>query len=341
MRVAVLGSGSWGTALAKVLAENKHETTLWGIEPEVIESINMHQENERYLPEAKLPSALEATLDLSQAIQGVELIVLAVPSQAIREVCQTLKEELQQQGIAPIIVHVAKGIERGTELRLSQVIEEVMPRDTYRGIAVLSGPSHAEEVSKRMITTVACASTDEEVAKFVQDAFMTEYFRVYIHKDVLGVEVAGAIKNVIAIGAGVLTGLDQGDNAKAALITRGLFEMSKLGKSLGCNPLTFMGLAGMGDLIVTANSIHSRNFRAGLLIGKGVPINKLQEEIGETVEGVNTAKAVHLLSEKMGVNMPICKVIYEVLYEGKGIDIAIHELMNRPRKHEFMEMMEI
>ncbi|WP_099950762.1 NAD(P)H-dependent glycerol-3-phosphate dehydrogenase [Ezakiella peruensis] len=335
MRVCVIGGGSWGVSLANVLNDNKHDVSIYFRDKKQIDYIKENGKSNKYLKDFVFPKEIKLTNSISEAIDGSVIIVLATPLQQIVEVLEEIKPYLKGD---EIIVDASKGIHFERLQTASEIVEDVLGNFSY---AVISGPSHAEEVSKRMITTVACASKDEEVAKFVQDSFMTEYFRVYIHKDVLGVEVAGAIKNVIAIGAGVLTGLDQGDNAKAALITRGLFEMSKLGKSLGCNPLTFMGLAGMGDLIVTANSIHSRNFRAGLLIGKGVPINKLQEEIGETVEGVNTAKAVHLLSEKMGVNMPICKVIYEVLYEDKGIDIAIHELMNRPRKHEFMEMMEI
>ena len=336
MRVAVLGSGSWGTALAKVLAENKHETTLWGIEPEVIESINMHQENERYLPEAKLPSELEATLDLSQAIRRVELIVLAVPSQAIREVCQTLKEELQHQEIAPIIVHVATGIERGTELRLSQVIEAVMPRETYRGIAVLSGPSHAEEVARRDLTSISAASEDLAVAEAVQQAFMNDYFRVYTNQDVLGVELGGALKNIIAVCAGIIAGLGYGDNAKAGLITRGLAEITRLGVKLGADPLTFSGLSGVGDLIVTCTSVHSRNWQAGNLLALGLNLEQVQQKIGMVIEGTVACQVARNLARSQGVEMPLTEMLYHYLYENPDFSIqeAVKQLMLREGKHE-------
>ena len=203
----------------------------------------------------------------------------------------------------------------------------------------MSGPSHAEEVSKKMITTVVICSNDIEIAKDLQDLFMNEYFRVYIHTDVSGVEVAGALKNVIAIGSGILKGINEGDNARAALITRGLFEISRLGKKMGCNMLTFMGLAGMGDLIVTATSVHSRNFRAGVLIGDGVPVERLEEEVGETVEGLKTVKAAHILAKKYDVEMPITEAIYEGIYENKDPHKAILELMTRSKKHEFLEEM--
>lgn len=335
MRVSVIGGGSWGVSLANVLNDNNNDVTIYFRDSKQIEYIKENGKSNRYLKDFIFPKEIKLTNSISEAINDTKIIVLATPLQNIVEVLNEIKPYIKGD---EIIVNASKGIHFERLQTASLIVNDVLGDIDY---VVLSGPSHAEEVSKRLNTTVVSASKNEDAAQKIQDVFMTDYFRVYVHRDVIGVEVAGALKNVIAIGAGVLTGLKQGDNAKAALITRGLFEISKLGKAMGCNILTFMGLAGMGDLIVTANSIHSRNFRAGLLIGEGVPVNELAKRIGETVEGINTAKAAYILSKKLNVNMPITKVIYEVIYEGKEPKQAIHELMTRPKKHEFLEMMEI
>ncbi len=335
MRVCVIGGGSWGVSLANVLNDNKNDVSIYFRDKDQIAHIEKTGRSNKYLKDFTFPKEIKLTDSIEDAIKGSKVIVLATPLQMIVEVLNSIKPYLKGN---EIIVNASKGIHFERLQTASLIIKDILGDIDY---VVLSGPSHAEEVSKRLNTTVVSASTNQKAAQKIQDLFMTDYFRVYVHKDVIGVEVAGALKNVIAIGAGVLAGLKQGDNAKAALITRGLFEISKLGKALDCDILTFMGLAGMGDLIVTANSIHSRNFRAGLLIGEGVPIDQLKDKIGETVEGINTARAAYILSEKLNVSMPITKVIYEVLYENKEVKCAIHELMTRPKRHEFLEMIEL
>ena len=266
-------------------------------------------------------------------MSGCDLVVLATPFQKMEEILLEIKPYISQE---TVLLNVSKGLNIENCETGEYFANKVCPHNKY---AVLSGPSHAEEVSKKMITTVVICSNDIEIAKDLQDLFMNEYFRVYIHTDVSGVEVAGALKNVIAIGSGILKGINEGDNARAALITRGLVEISRLGKKMGCNMLTFMGLAGMGDLIVTATSVHSRNFRAGVLIGDGVPVERLEEEVGETVEGLKTVKAAHILAKKYDVEMPITEAIYEGIYENKDPHKAILELMTRSKKHEFLEEM--
>lgn len=335
MRVCVIGGGSWGVSLANVLNDNKNDVSIYFRDKDQIAHIEKTGRSNKYLKDFTFPKEIKLTDSIEDAIKGSKVIVLATPLQMIVEVLNSIKPYLKGN---EIIVNASKGIHFERLQTASLIIKDILGDIDY---VVLSGPSHAEEVSKRLNTTVVSVSTNQKAAQKIQDLFMTDYFRVYVHKDVIGVEVAGALKNVIAIGAGVLAGLKQGDNAKAALITRGLFEISKLGKALDCDILTFMGLAGMGDLIVTANSIHSRNFRAGLLIGEGVPIDQLKDKIGETVEGIDTARAAYILSEKLNVSMPITKVIYEVLYENKEVKCAIHELMTRPKRHEFLEMIEL
>lgn len=335
MRVCVVGGGSWGVSLANVLNDNNNEVSIYFRDASQIEHIKKNGKSNKYLKDFVFPKEIKLTNSMQEAVEGAEVIVLVTPLQSIVEILESIKPFLKGN---EILVNASKGIHFERLQTASSIVKDIIG---YIDYVVLSGPSHAEEVSKRLNTTVVSASENEEVAKKIQDIFMTDYFRIYVHKDVKGVEVAGALKNVIAIGAGVLSGLKQGDNTKAALITRGLFEISKLGKAMDCDILTFMGLAGMGDLIVTANSFHSRNFRAGVLIGEGVPVSDLKDVIGETVEGINTAKAAYILSKKLDVNMPITKVIYEVLYEEKDVKDAIRDLMTRPKKHEFLEMMEI
>lgn len=330
-RVAVLGAGSWGTSLAIVLAENGHDTLLWTHRKEQAEEISNQHRNAKYLPETILPENLNATDDMEKAISHAEIVVMAVPTKGIRETCKKMLKTLDKK---VLFIHVSKGIEPNTLLRISDIIKEEIPAEFIEEIVVLSGPSHAEEVVLHHPTTVAAACEDIVAAERVQDLFMNQYFRVYTNKDVIGVEIGGALKNVIALAAGAVDGLGFGDNAKAALITRGLAEISRLGVKMGANPLTFSGLAGMGDLIVTCTSVHSRNWRAGHMLGKGYTLDEILEQMGMVVEGVRTTKAAHQLAEKYDVSMPIAEALYSVLFEDKNPRQTVEELMIRVKKQE-------
>ena len=332
MKTCIVGGGSWGIALASVLSENNRDVTLYMRSSEQKEYILKNKRSPKYLKDFVFPDNIKLSDDI-KSVSGCDVVVLATPFQKMEEILLEIKPHISQE---TVLLNVSKGLNIENCETGEYFANKVCPHNKY---AVLSGPSHAEEVSKKMITTVVICSNDIEIAKDLQDLFMNEYFRVYIHTDVSGVEVAGALKNVIAIGSGILKGINEGDNARAALITRGLVEISRLGKKMGCNMLTFMGLAGMGDLIVTATSVHSRNFRAGVLIGDGVPVERLEEEVGETVEGLKTVKAAHILAKKYDVEMPITEAIYEGIYENKDPHKAILELMTRSKKHEFLEEM--
>ncbi|ANC77695.1 NAD(P)H-dependent glycerol-3-phosphate dehydrogenase [Fictibacillus phosphorivorans] len=330
-KVAVLGAGSWGTALAIVLADNGHHVSLWGRREDQVSEINNHHTNEKYLPGVELPENIQATTQLSECVKEADTIVLVTPTKAMREVLGQVKNELN----APVtIVHASKGIEPGTYKRISEIIEEELPASVLDSVVVLSGPSHAEEVSLRQPTTVTVSSVNMEAAENVQDLFINQNFRVYTNPDVVGVELGGALKNIIALGAGLSDGLGYGDNAKAALITRGLAEIARLGTHMGANPLTFSGLTGIGDLIVTCTSVHSRNWRAGNMLGKGMKLEDVLENMGMVVEGVRTTQAAYELSKREEVEMPITQVLYDVLFNGKGAKQAVDDLMQRSRTHE-------
>lgn len=330
-KVTVLGAGSWGTALAIVLAENGHDTLVWTHRADQAEEMNVNRTNKKYLPETILPSNLKATNDLTEASNHGDTIIVAVPTKAIREVCADVSSRLT----APkLFVHVSKGIEPDTLLRISELIAASVDAKWLEEVVVLSGPSHAEEVVLQHPTTVTAASKSIVAAEKVQDLFMSGYFRVYTNDDVVGVEIGGALKNVIALAAGIIDGLGYGDNAKAALITRGLAEITRLGVKMGGNPLTFAGLTGMGDLIVTCTSVHSRNWRAGNLLGKGIKLPEVLEQMGMVVEGVRTTKAAHQLAEKYDVAMPITEQLFEVLFNEKDPKLAVDELMIRMKKPE-------
>lgn len=330
-KIAVLGAGSWGTALAQVLSENGHQVTLWGNNQEQIEEISTHHTNARYLPDVVLPKQLNATADLQQALANTDAILFVVPTKATRDVARQVAELLTHR---PQIIHASKGLEQGSHKRISQVLAEEIPETKRQEIIVLSGPSHAEEVSRRDITTITAACTNETSAMYVQQLFMNDYFRIYTNPDVIGVETGAALKNIIAIGAGALVGLGFGDDAKAAIMTRGLAEISRLGVAMGADPLTFIGLSGVGDLIVTCTSIHSRNWRAGNLLGKGHSLDEVLANMGMVVEGVSTTKAAKELAEELHVDMPITQTIYQVLYEQKDIQVALKEIMLRDGKIE-------
>ncbi|MCL9969049.1 NAD(P)H-dependent glycerol-3-phosphate dehydrogenase [Anoxybacillus kestanbolensis] len=336
--VTVLGAGSWGTALAIVLADNGHDVRLWGQRQEQIDEINEKHTNEKYLPNIHLPEAIVGYTDLAQALEGIETVVLAVPTKAIREVLQCVRPCLKQ----PItIVSVSKGIEPDTNRRISEIIEEEMG-EHLQDVVVLSGPSHAEEVSLRHPTTVTVSSKNMEAAERIQDLFMNhQYFRVYTNPDLIGVEIGGALKNIIALAAGITDGLGYGDNAKAALMTRGLAEMARLGSRLGANPLTFAGLTGIGDLIVTCTSVHSRNWCAGNLLGKGYALDDVLANMGMVVEGVRTTKAAYQLAKKMNVDMPITNALYDVLFNGKDVKSAVDSLMARGKTSELEDLANI
>lgn len=333
--VAVLGAGSWGTALSLVLADNHHNVRLWTHRKEQADEINEKNENEQYLKGVQLPENIVAYHDLQAALEQAEAVVIVVPTKAIREVCSKLKEALKQ----PVtLIHATKGIEPESLKTVSEMIEEELPKTYYHEVVVLSGPSHAEEVGLRHPTTVTVSSTNMQEAEKAQDLFINENFRVYTNPDIVGVELGGALKNIIALGAGISDGLDYGDNAKAALITRGLTEIARLGIKLGANPLTFAGLAGIGDLIVTCTSTHSRNWRAGNMLGKGYPLDTVLEEMGMIVEGVRTTKAAYQLAKRENIKMPITAGIYKVLFENAKPKDVVDELMNRGKTHELEDL---
>jgi glycerol-3-phosphate dehydrogenase (NAD(P)+) len=330
-KIAVLGPGSWGTALAQVLSENGHEVKIWGNNPAQIDEINTYHTNRHYLPDLKLPENILGVKELEDAIVDADAVLFVVPTKAIRSVAQEFAAKATNR---PVIIHASKGLEQGSHKRISEVLAEEIPTEKRQDIVVLSGPSHAEEVAVHDITTITAASENEESAKYVQELFMNDYFRIYTNNDVIGVETGAALKNIIAIGAGAIAGLGFGDDAKAAIMTRGLAEISRLGVAMGANPLTFIGLSGVGDLIVTCTSVHSRNWRAGNLLGKGHSLDEVLENMGMIVEGVSTTKAAKELATTLNVEMPITETIYSVLYEGKAIEQAAKEIMLRDGKEE-------
>ncbi len=328
MKITVLGSGGWGCALAKVLSDNKHHVTLWSKFQEELDKIENLGENIDRLPGIKLPKELVLTSDINKATKNSEIIVLAVPSSYIRTTCEIFKDLIDEK---QIIVNVAKGIEDGTLMSLQEVINDVFPNNQ---VAVLSGPSHAEEVARGVPTSVVVGSKDEKIVKLIQNTFMNQNFRVYGSSDIIGIEMGGSLKNVIALAAGVSDGLGYGDNTKAALMTRGIAEISRLGIAMGADLATFNGLSGIGDLIVTCTSMHSRNRRAGILIGKGSTLSEALDEVKMVVEGVYSAKAALDLAHKYNVEMPIIEKVNKVLFEGADPGKAVDELMNRKKKFE-------
>ncbi len=330
--IGVLGGGSWGTALAILLSNNNHRVDIWVRDKKQKEEMENTRENKRYLPGITIPENINITDDISEAIHNKELLVLSIPSHGIRNI---LNDSKRYFGSGQIIVNVAKGIENDTLLRISQIVSDILPGNPY---AVLSGPSHAEEVARKIPTTVVSASEKRQVAEYVQDIFMSPFFRVYTSPDVIGVELGGSLKNVIALGAGISDGLGYGDNTKAALMTRGIIEIARLGEKMGANSATFSGLAGIGDLIVTCTSMHSRNRRAGILIGQGKSLEEAIKSVGMVVEGIKTAKSAYELASKHQVVMPITKEIYEVLYEGKDVKNSVINLMLRDKKHEMEDV---
>lgn len=329
--IAVIGAGSWGSALSIVLSDNNHDVRLWGRDKEQMKEINETHTNQRYLPGITLPKNVTGFTNIKEAITGAEAILLVVPTKAMRYVLGEIRLYLKTK---VTFIHASKGIEPDSLKRISEMIEEEIPEHLRKSVVVLSGPSHAEEVSLRQPTTVTSSSLQIEEAEYVQDLFMNKHFRVYTNPDLIGVELGGALKNIIAIGAGLTNGLGFGDNAKAALMTRGLAEIARLGIKLGANPLTFAGLSGLGDLIVTCTSVHSRNWRAGNMLGQGKSLEEVLENMGMAVEGVRTTKAAYQLALHEGVDMPITSVLYDVLFNKKQPHVAVDELMGRVKTHE-------
>jgi glycerol-3-phosphate dehydrogenase (NAD(P)+) len=329
-KIAVLGAGGWGTALTKLLAEKGEEVTFWGRNPEVTALISKEGENKKYLPGVKLPSAIKFTSSLEEALFSAAIVVFAVPSQGVRSLALELKPYLGDK----LIISAAKGFELETNLLPTEIIKEELSDFLKREPVILAGPSHAEEVGRGLPTAVVAASKEKELALQVQDLFSTSFFRVYTNDDVKGVELGGALKNIIALATGISDGLGFGDNARAALITRGMVEIIRLGKALGGREKTFWGLTGMGDLVVTANSMHSRNRRAGIKIGQGLPLKKVLQEMQMVVEGVHTTKAAYELALNLKVEMPITSEVYQVLFEGKSPLQAVANLMQRKKVHE-------
>ncbi|NQX58996.1 NAD(P)H-dependent glycerol-3-phosphate dehydrogenase [Paenibacillus qinlingensis] len=334
-KVSVLVAGSWGTALASVLADNGKEVLLWSRNEEQVVEINEKHTNSRFLKEITLSSSIIATHSLQEAVQDADAIIMVVPSSGMREVASRMRPFLKKD---TLIIHATKGFETGTLKRMTEVLADELPEMDPKRFVVLSGPSHAEEVICKMPTTVVVAAEDLQAAEVAQDLLITRYFRVYTNPDVTGVEVGGALKNIIGLGAGLTDGLDFGDNAKAALVTRGLAEITRLGTAMGANPLTFAGLAGIGDLIATCTSKHSRNWRAGNKLAKGIPLEEVLQEMGMVVEGVKTTKAAYDLAKRYEVTMPITNELHNVLFEGKSPQLAAGDLMGRVRTHEMEEL---
>ena len=327
-RVAVVGAGSWGTAVANVFADQGCDVVIWGRDADVISSINDRNENSKYLRGVKLSSRLRASDDLDKTLARAEIVVCSIPTQHIRGVFTPLREHLDGK----LVVNTSKGIELGTHARVSQIFSEIAPGAAY---AVLSGPSFALEVAQRLPAAVTVASTDADTSVRLQKLLSNQYFRVYTCPDVIGVEFAGALKNVVAIASGVVTGLKLGYNAQAAIINRGIAEIMRMAKGMGGQPFTFLGLAGMGDLILTCTGPLSRNRRLGLALGEGKNLTQIQQELGGVAEGVYTARSAYELAAKANLEMPITEQVYRVIYEGNSAQNALKQLMGRDLKEEW------
>lgn len=328
-QIAVLGAGSWGSVLANMLVENGHQVKLWSRNKEQVDQLNNDHVNPRYMHDFTYSTDLVATNDMTAAVKGATVVLIVIPTKGIRQVAHQLDEVLGELDQRPLIVHATKGLEQNTYKRPSEMIAEEIDPMHRQGIVVLSGPSHAEDVAIKDMTAVTAACTSLNSATRIQKLFSNNYFRVYTNDDVIGAEFGAALKNIIAIGAGALQGLGYHDNARAALITRGLAEIRRLGVAFGANPMTFIGLSGVGDLVVTATSKNSRNWRAGYQLGQGRQLDDVIEHMGMVIEGVYTTKAAHELSLKRQVKMPITDALYRVLYEGEDIKDAISQLMSR------------
>lgn len=330
-KIGILGAGAWGIALGLVLHKNEHQVTMWTCVEKEAKMLLEDREHKTSLPGIQLPEDMKITMNLEEAVPGMDLVILAVASKYTRETAAKLKNLVVPK---QKLLNVSKGIEESTLMTLSEIIQEELPGTD---VSVLSGPSHAEEVGRGIPTTVVVGSETRETAHYIQSLFMNDVFRVYTSPDIKGMELGGALKNVIALAAGVADGAGYGDNTKAALITRGIAEISRLGIKMGGNVSTFNGLSGMGDLIVTCASMHSRNRRAGILIGQGKSMDEAMKEVNAVVEGVYSAKAAYKLAQKYHVSMPIVEQVNQVLFEGKNVNQALKDLMSREKRDEIVE----
>ncbi|CEN28471.1 NAD(P)H-dependent glycerol-3-phosphate dehydrogenase [Pseudolactococcus piscium] len=337
-KILVLGPGSWGTALSQVLNDNGHDVRIWGNNPQQISEINTKHTNTLYFKDVVLDSKIVGYDDLALALADIDAILFVVPTSVTRLVAKQVAQLLDHK---VVVMHASKGLEQGTHERISTILEEEIPQELRSEIVVVSGPSHAEETIVRDLTLITAASKRLEDAKYVQTLFSNDYFRLYTNDDVIGVETAAALKNVIAVGAGALHGLGFGDNAKAAIITRGLAEITRLGVAMGANPMTYIGLSGVGDLIVTGTSIHSRNWRAGDALGRGEKIADIEANMGMVIEGVSTTKVAYELAQMLKIDMPIVNAIYHVIYEDAEIKDSIIQLMRREGRPENEYIIEI
>lgn len=333
-KIAVLGAGSWGSVLANLLVGNNEEVMLWSRDSEQVVTMNRWHINPQYMKDFKYSPDLKATDDMEEAVRDAEYILMVIPTKGLREVAGNLNKILVKLDQKPLLIHATKGLEQETYKRPSQMLAEEIDEDHRQDIVVLSGPSHAEDVAIQDMTAVTAACANLTAAERVQKLFSNNFFRVYTNDDVIGAEFGGALKNIIAIGTGALQGLGYKDNARAALITRGLAEIRRLGVAFGANPFTFIGLSGVGDLVVTATSKNSRNWRAGYQLGQGRPLEDVISNMGMVIEGIYTAKAAYELAQKRNVKMPITEALYRVLYEGEDIETAITNLMSRKATSE-------
>jgi len=327
-RITLLGGGSWGTALSRLLSENGHQVTVWLRDEEQCRLLSTERVNKKYLPEVRIPENIVFTPDIDEAVKNAEIILIVTPTQMIRGVLRQISPEYKKD---KIIVNASKGIEIGTMYLVSDIVKEETSNCIF---AALSGPSHAEEVGLSLPTAITIACDNKGVAEEIQDAFMSTYFRVYTNDDVIGAELGGALKNIIALGAGISDGVGYGDNAKAALMNRGIVEIARLGIAMGADVHTFYGLSGIGDLIVTCTSKHSRNWNAGYLIGQGLSKNDAVKKIGMVVEGIPTTYAAYELSKKLNVEMPITTAMYDVLENNADVKETVNKLMLRDKKEE-------
>jgi len=326
--ISILGGGSWGTALSKLLSENGHNVTVWLRNEAQARDLSQNRVNIKYLPEVKIPENVVFTSNINEAAKKAEILLLVIPTQMVRGVLKQIKDEYKDN---KIIINASKGIEIGTMKLVSDIVKEETKNSVF---AVLSGPSHAEEVGLSMPTAITVACEDKDVAEEIQDIFMSEYFRVYTNEDVKGAELGGALKNIIALGAGISDGVGYGDNAKAALMNRGIVEIARLGIAMGADIHTFYGLTGIGDLIVTCTSKHSRNWNAGYLIGQGLSKDEAIKKVGMVVEGIPTTYAAYKLSRKLNVDMPIVDAMYDILENKADVKETVNKLMLRDKKEE-------
>ncbi|MBW1671486.1 MAG: NAD(P)-dependent glycerol-3-phosphate dehydrogenase [Deltaproteobacteria bacterium] len=342
-RVGVLGAGSWGTALAILLANKGIKTVLWARNHKFAKQIRKSGENTLYLPGFELPAALEITSDISKAVTDKEVILFVVPSHGLREVAKQVSMALNDLSKSPnlpyALVSASKGIENRTLLTMTEIMKEVLPSRISGRLAALSGPSFAQEVASSIPTAITIAASEHKLCTGLQDLFTTETFRVYTSLDLMGVQLGGALKNVMAIASGISDGMGFGTNTRAALITRGLAEMSRLGMRLGANPLTFAGLAGLGDLVLTCTGDLSRNRQVGLKLGQGKSIDTILKEMSMVAEGVKTTNSVYAMAEKYKIEMPITNQVYRVLYQGLDPKDAVNELLTRPPRHELGDIL--